>query len=440
MSERSLRRSPALIIALLFVFMLINFADKAALGLVAVPLMRDLQLSPNQFGLVAGSFFALFALSGIGFGFAANRIASKPLILLLAFIWAIAQFPLAIGAISLPVLIACRVVLGAGEGPAYPLALHACYKWVPDHRRNVPTAIIMQGGQVGMLIAGPVVTALTIHFGWRTAFLALGCASVVWLVLWQLFAAEGPLDEPALAQGSRAAAPVASLPYRRLLLDPTYLGNVVVYWSAYWVVALIFTWIPAYLQKGLHFGASESGWMFSLFIAINIPIILLGSWISETMLRRGVGSRVSRGVLTAGCTLAGALLIVIALRFGLDRMTRTVLLAVGCSLPQITFVLCSAVTGEITPARQRGAALAIANSLATTAGLIAPISMGRFVSATEGIVGYENGLMFAAGVLAVGGVVSLVAVNPARSRARLELAQTAGTATHSDTPHPQALQ
>jgi ACS family D-galactonate transporter-like MFS transporter len=77
MPESHRRRSPALIIALLFVFMVVNFADKAALGLVAVPLMRDLHLTPDQFGLVAGSFFALFALSGIGFGFAANRSPSS---------------------------------------------------------------------------------------------------------------------------------------------------------------------------------------------------------------------------------------------------------------------------------------------------------------------------------------------------------------------------
>jgi MFS family permease len=311
-------------------------------------------------------------------------------------------------------LVACRVVLGIGEGPAYPLALHACYKWVPDHRRNIPTSIIMQGGQIGMLLAGPIVTALTLHFGWRAAFLALGCASLAWLVLWQLLAAEGPLTGSDETSGSAQPA----RPYRRLLLDPTYLGNVVVYWSAYWVVALIFTWIPSYLQKGLGFEPAQSGWVFSLFIAASIPIIILGSFVSERMLRRGIGSRVSRGVLTAVFTLAGALLIVAAVRFDLDRTTRTALLAIGCSLPQITFVLCSAMISEITPARQRGAALAIANSIATTAGLIAPIAMGRFIAAVPGIAGYEAGLLCAAGILLAGGLISLITINPGRSQAR----------------------
>ncbi len=402
------RRSAAVVIALLFVFMLINFADKAALGLVAVPLMRELNLSADQFGLVAGTFFSLFAVSGVAFGFLANRIATKPLLGALALIWTIAQFPLALGTVTMPLLIACRVLLGAGEGPAYPLALHACYKWVPNGRRNIPTAIIMQGGQAGMLLAGPVVTQLTIHYGWRSAFLVLGIAGLVWMVLWQLFSREGPLDEAAPADN---AAPQAAVPYRRLLLDPTYIGSVAVYWTAYWVVAIIFTWIPSYLQNALGYSASQSGWMFSIFIAINIPVVLLGSYASEMMLKRGCSSRLARGVMTALLTLLGAALILAAILIDMQRDLRTVLLALGCSLPQISFVLCSAIVGEISPVRQRGAALAICNSIATTAGLIAPIVMGRMIGAAQGVSGYRDGLVFSAAVLAVGAMICLLTVN-----------------------------
>jgi MFS transporter, ACS family, D-galactonate transporter len=44
-----------LIVALLFLFMLINFADKAVIGIAAVPIMQELQLSPRQFGLIGSS-------------------------------------------------------------------------------------------------------------------------------------------------------------------------------------------------------------------------------------------------------------------------------------------------------------------------------------------------------------------------------------------------
>jgi ACS family D-galactonate transporter-like MFS transporter len=63
-----------LIVALLFLFMLINFADKAVIGIAAIPIMQELQLSPRQFGLIGSSFFLLFSVSAIVTGFVVNRV------------------------------------------------------------------------------------------------------------------------------------------------------------------------------------------------------------------------------------------------------------------------------------------------------------------------------------------------------------------------------
>ena len=100
------------------------FTDKAVLGLAAVPIMQDLGLTPKQFGLVGSSFFFLFSLSAILVGFVANRVAARLVILALALSWALVQFPMA-GAVGLATLLACRILLGAGEGPAFSVAVHA---------------------------------------------------------------------------------------------------------------------------------------------------------------------------------------------------------------------------------------------------------------------------------------------------------------------------
>src|SRR5262249_27992375 len=44
------------IVALIFLFMLINYADKAVIGLSAVPIMRELGLSNTQFGTLGSAF------------------------------------------------------------------------------------------------------------------------------------------------------------------------------------------------------------------------------------------------------------------------------------------------------------------------------------------------------------------------------------------------
>src|SRR3984957_16685907 len=171
------------IVASLFLFMAINFADKAVLGLVAVPLMRDMQLTHAQFGMVGSAFFLLFALSGVGIGLVADRVNMKWLLAGLALVWAVAQLPLA-WPTSLAVLVACRILLGAGEGPASPLALHVVYTWFEDHERSLPTTIVQQGATAGVIIAGPLLTYISQRWHWHATFLTLGAVGAAWTVLW----------------------------------------------------------------------------------------------------------------------------------------------------------------------------------------------------------------------------------------------------------------
>jgi biotin transporter BioY len=150
---------------LLFLFMLVNFADKIVVGLAGVPIMTELKLEPEQFGLLGSSFFFLFSIAAIVVGFIVNRIATRWVLLALALIWALAQFPM-VGTVSFSTLLICRVILGAGEGPAFSVAAHAVYKWFPDEKRTLPTAILSQGSAFGVILAVPAL-------GDRQLFLAL---------------------------------------------------------------------------------------------------------------------------------------------------------------------------------------------------------------------------------------------------------------------------
>src|ERR1700761_9843698 len=73
---------------LLFLFMVVNFADKIVVGLAAVPIMKELQLEPTQFGLLGSSFFFLFSIAAIVVGFIVNRVSARWVLLVLAIIWA----------------------------------------------------------------------------------------------------------------------------------------------------------------------------------------------------------------------------------------------------------------------------------------------------------------------------------------------------------------
>src|ERR1700679_2676938 len=86
---RSYARSAWTHVALIFVFILINFADKSLIGLSSVPIMREMALSNTQFGALGSAFFLLFSITGVAGGFLANRIRTKSLMSAMAVLWVV---------------------------------------------------------------------------------------------------------------------------------------------------------------------------------------------------------------------------------------------------------------------------------------------------------------------------------------------------------------
>jgi MFS family permease len=395
------------IVFLVFLFMLINYADKAVIGLSAVPIMRELGLSNTQFGTLGSVFFLLFSLSGVIVGFVSNRIASKPLLLVLALVWSAAQAPM-IGTVGFTTLLAARIVLGAGEGPAFPLAIHAVYKWFDDTRRTVPTSVVACGAAFGAGIVAPGITAIIVHFGWHAAFGTLAAASLLWAVAWSLFGAEGRVDT--VRRGTDVTA--LRRPYGRLLLSRTALGVFIGGFVAYWAITLNVVWLAAYLTKGAGFTPTEAGWIIVLPSFAQIVMApALGAW-SERLIRSGVPSRIARGVL-GGCCLVTAG-VAMALFPHIDfAPAKIVLIVLSFATGSVFFTLGSTLIGQISPPIQRGALLGITNSIHALAGVAAPVLMGVVIdTAGDPVSGFRVGFLCTGLFLIVGGLATTALAHP----------------------------
>ena len=96
------------------------------------------------------------------------------------------------------------------------------------------------------------------------------------------------------------------------------------------------------------------------------------------------------------------------------------LMMMGVALPSAIYIISNAVVGEITPAAQRGALLAIGAAVAGSAGLLAPYIMGSVIeSATTPLDGFNTGFFMCGIIMLVGGAIAIALVNPEREGVRL---------------------
>ncbi len=398
---------------LLFFFMLVNFADKIVVGLAGVPIMTDLKLEPDQFGLLGSSFFFLFSIAAIVVGFIVNRVATRWVLLALALIWSLAQFPM-MGTVSFTTLLICRIILGAGEGPAFAVAAHALYKWFPDEKRTLPTAILSQGSAFGVILAVPALNWVIVNYSWHYAFGALGVAGLLWAVAWLILGEEGPL-----ANSAAMEAVEPRIPYFQLLTSRTFVGCCAATFGAYWALSLGLTWFTPFIVKGLGFSQKDAGWVSVLPWVFGAAVVLLTGWTSQVLMARGVSTRGARGVLGSVPLIVGGS--ILAFLPHVDGAgLQIAVLVVGAGLCGSIYVVCPPMLSEFTPVSQRGAVIAIYGAIYTVAGILAPSVMGSVIQrAAVPLEGYMTGFTINAVIMIASGLLGLLLLWPNTERARL---------------------
>jgi MFS family permease len=398
---------------LLFLFMLVNFADKIVVGLAGVPIMTELKLEPEQFGLLGSSFFFLFSIAAVVVGFIVNRVSTRWVLLTLAVIWALAQFPM-VGAVSFTTLLICRIVLGAGEGPAASVATHAIYKWFPDEKRALPTAFLLQGSAFGVILAVPALNWVIVNHSWHYAFGALGVVGLIWVAAWLALGKEGPLED---TQALALTEP--KIPYLQLLTSRTFIGCAAATFGAYWALSLGLTWFTPFIVKGLGFSQNDAGFISILPWVFGATIVILTGWISQVMMARGSTTRVARGVLGSVPLVIGGLVLALMPHVP-GAGLKIAMLVIGPGLCSSIYVVCPPMLGEFTPASQRGAVLAIYGALYTLAGIIAPNVMGTVIQRADNMLdGYLTGFTINAAVMVGSGILGLLLLWPNTEKARL---------------------
>ncbi|MDF3311821.1 MFS transporter [Rhodococcus sp. T2V] len=418
--ERSTARAWA-VTFMLVVLALVNWADKAVLGLVAVPLMDDLDVSPSQYGLLASSIYFLFSLSAVGAGFLANRRSVKWLLVIMVALWSISQFSIWL-APAFGVILLSRILLGLGEGPSAGLSFHAAGQWFRDNERNIPIALQNVGAFGGIAIAAPGLTWVISNHDWHWAFFVVGVAGLIWMAVWYFVGKDGPYSG-----GSKAASTSGSIfdgdgrvPYRKILLSRTYIGTVCVGLAAYWALAIVSAWLPAFLRKAQGYTAQGASTIVMAVSLTAIFFLITLALATQTMMKRGVSTRVARGVVAAGSvTLAGAFIIASALIP--PGALQTIALCIGFGLGLVTFTTGATLISEFVPVLQRGAALGIYVAIITLSGVVCPTVFGAIVGSASGGDGYLEAFVVSGVLVLAGGIAGLFLINPAREAARISL-------------------
>ncbi|GAA1376410.1 MFS transporter [Peribacillus frigoritolerans] len=402
------------VLILLFFGAVINFADKSIVGLAAVPIMKEFNLTYAEWGLVGSSYYWLYPVTGI-FGAAwADRLGAKKVLGFIMLTWTVLQFGV-LAITALPLLILYRILLGTFEGPYSPIAYSHADKWFPPKLKGFANSVVVGGGTVGAMIVAPILVSLITIFGWKVAFAALGAASLVWFFLFQFLTKENPVEvyENVQKKKKQKLEKIKVKDFLLLLASPTALFTTLAYFSTYILVVWFSVWLPIYLVEAVKMTPGQMGTSVAIIGVVSVCIYMGVSMASDHLFKKNQNWRSSRVFVVAGAMILGALFFSSIMIF---QNPIWVIVAM-CLAKGLTYaILPIGPTIMINEMQDRGGLMtSILTSSGNLAGIVAPLLTGYIISLAGGnqLLGYNLSILFMAILVLAFGILFAIFVKPA---------------------------
>ena len=293
------------VLAILLLAYIFNFIDRQIIGVLAVPIKAELQLSDTQLSLMGGIAFALF-YSGIAIPVAwlADRKSRVNIIAFSVALWS--AFTAVCGlAQNFWHLFLARMGVGIGEAGGVAPSYALISDYFPKERRARALALFSLGIPIG--------SALGVFFGgwiasnldWRSAFIIVGLAGLPAALLVKLFIKEpvrggfdsvdGTASAPAPPFGT-VAGTLARTPSFWLLSFGAASGSILGY-------GLIF-WLPSFFSRSFDLELIEVSYFYGSIVLVGGVLgTWLGGWIGD---RIGQANPGGYALVPAVCFLIAA--------------------------------------------------------------------------------------------------------------------------------------
>jgi MFS transporter, ACS family, D-galactonate transporter len=310
LSERP-TRTRFVILALLFCSVVINYLDRANLSIAGPLLAKELGIDSVRMGLVFSAFGWSYVFCQVPGGWLVDRTHPRKLYAVLIALWSVATALLGLSA-GLAMVFALRLAIGAMEAPSYPINNRVVTTWFPENERATAIASYTSGQFVGLALLTPALVYLQVHFGWRSVFICVGLAGIVWAGVWYAVY-RGPLSYGGANRAEieliRSGGGLVELSDKNTaggqkIFHSGGLGYVLskrklwgIYIGQYALNSTLWfflTWFPTYLVRYRGIAFEQAGWLASLpYLGAFVGVIFSGLF-SDFLVRCGLSLSIAR--------------------------------------------------------------------------------------------------------------------------------------------------
>ena len=391
---------------------LLNYLDRAVMGVAAPAMTAELLLSPVTMGLIFSAFSWTYAFAQIPGGMLLDRLGTRLTYALSLAFWSF--FTLVHGLVTnVSSLILLRLGLGVAEAPCYPTNSRVLSTWFPQAERARANSVYAVGQYVGLAFLSPVLFWIVGVWGWRSLFVICGAVGIVYAFIWYAAYREpqdsrsvnrAELDHIAAGGGLAHEGARIAFSWRNvgwLLSRRQILGASIGQFCGNSTLVFFLTWFPTYLATERHMDWLKSGFFAVLpYVAATVGV-LMGGVISDMLIRRTGSANLGRKLpIVAGLLLASTIILANYVSSNALVILVMSIAFFGQGMVNLGWTLIS----DVAPKPLIGLTGGVFNFCANLAGIVTPLAVGMIVAAT----GSFYGALAFIGVLALVGAASYI--------------------------------
>jgi ACS family hexuronate transporter-like MFS transporter len=199
------------------------------------------------------------------------------------------------------VLLVGRLLLGGGEGGAFPAATRVVAEWIEPNERSTAMGVINAGTAIGSVLAPPIIGFVLIKSGWRAVFVLAGTFGIAWVVWWAISYRSNMMTLSSNTIDARTIG--ANIGWRHVVSMRRVQAFVFAKFmsDAAWYFLLF--WLPKYLYDVRGFDIKQVSYYAWIPYAASGVGSFLGGWMSSRLIRKGRSIDFSRKLVLGLCAL-----------------------------------------------------------------------------------------------------------------------------------------
>jgi sugar phosphate permease len=300
---------------MILAIMTINYVDRGALSYGQADIIREYGLNAQSWGAVLGYFGYGYAVGGLFGGILADKKGPKFTWIVFGSIWSVFEILTAFagdigiaifGGSALAGFFVVRVLFGFAEGPSFVSMSRTMANWVAPKERAFASSLTLIGTPVGATITAPIAVAIISLTNWKVMLIIMGSLGIIWALIFSRVFTSLPEDNSKVSKEELAEIrydtdietkkdePQEKSHWFDFFKNPSLICNTVGFFACSYIIFLLLTWTPKYLQDVYHFKLT-SLWYLGMVPWIG-PIFttILGGKISDYIRVRTGNLRLAR--------------------------------------------------------------------------------------------------------------------------------------------------